>query len=228
VKLDEIVPWGRTYEEYTRMFDLGVQELSQSILGCGDGPAAFNADATSHGSRVVSVDPLYAFSAESIRARIEDVCPRIVEGLQGSAEKYVWDQFDCVDALVDARLTAMNRFLEDYENGLSSGRYIAAGLPALPFEDNQFDLTLVSHLLFSYSTQIDRQMHQQSVRELMRVSREIRIFPLLDISGEPSAHVNAVELAAKENGWSAVWIVVPYEFQRGGNKMLLLSPSGAA
>jgi hypothetical protein len=69
--LDAIVPWGRSYNEYVRMFDLQEPDLEKRILGCADGPASFNAEKRHRGKSVVSVDPLYAFSQEEIRHR----CP---------------------------------------------------------------------------------------------------------------------------------------------------------
>ena len=41
--LDQVVPWGRSFDEYRRMFALTDADLSRVILGCGDGPASFNA-----------------------------------------------------------------------------------------------------------------------------------------------------------------------------------------
>jgi hypothetical protein len=43
------------------MFSLGDRDLGLKILGCADGPASFNAEATQIGLQVVSCDPLYAF-----------------------------------------------------------------------------------------------------------------------------------------------------------------------
>jgi hypothetical protein len=57
--LDHIVPWGRSFDEYRRMFGLTDADLARNIVGCGDGPAAFNAEATARGTRVVSCDPIY-------------------------------------------------------------------------------------------------------------------------------------------------------------------------
>jgi hypothetical protein len=37
--LDQVVPWGRSFDEYQRMFALTGADLGL-ILGCGDGPAA--------------------------------------------------------------------------------------------------------------------------------------------------------------------------------------------
>jgi hypothetical protein len=39
--LDKVVPWGRSFDEYVRMFDLTPADLGKRILGCGDGPASF-------------------------------------------------------------------------------------------------------------------------------------------------------------------------------------------
>ena len=68
--LDRVVPWGRSFDEYRRMFALTADDLQMRILGCGDGPSSFNAEATRAGSRVVSFDPIYRFSVPDIRERI--------------------------------------------------------------------------------------------------------------------------------------------------------------
>ena len=55
--LDKVVPWGRSYDEYVSMFGLTENDLALRILGCGDGPAAFNSELCKRGGNVVSVDP---------------------------------------------------------------------------------------------------------------------------------------------------------------------------
>ena len=42
--LGQIVPWGRSYDEYVAMFDLRAPELGRRLLGWAGGPAAFNGD----------------------------------------------------------------------------------------------------------------------------------------------------------------------------------------
>ena len=39
IRLSEVIPWGRSFEEYRRMFALTDENLAERILGCGDGPA---------------------------------------------------------------------------------------------------------------------------------------------------------------------------------------------
>lgn len=67
MKLNEVVPWGRTLAEYKLMFNLLETDLNTKILGCGDGPASFNSEMTGLGYSVVSIDPIYQFSTEQIR-----------------------------------------------------------------------------------------------------------------------------------------------------------------
>ena len=68
--LEQVVPWGRSFDEYRRMFTLSDGDLDLRILGCGDGPASFNAEATRGGATVVSCDPIYQWEADHIRERI--------------------------------------------------------------------------------------------------------------------------------------------------------------
>jgi len=81
----------------------------------------------------------------------------------------------------------MEDFLADYPAGRSEGRYVDAGLPSLPFEDNRFELALCSHLLFFYSEQLSLDFHVQAVRELCRVAGEARIFPVLELEARESS-----------------------------------------
>ncbi len=54
------------------MFGLSPGDLDRTILGCGDGPASFNAEMYTMSRQIVSVDPVYRFSADEIRQRISE------------------------------------------------------------------------------------------------------------------------------------------------------------
>ena len=41
-RYQDIVPWGRSFDEYLGMFDLSEDDLARDIVGVGDGPASFN------------------------------------------------------------------------------------------------------------------------------------------------------------------------------------------
>jgi hypothetical protein len=220
--LDAVVPWGRSFDEYQRMFALSERDLELKILGCGDGPASFNVEASRRGSRVVSCDPIYHWSASDIRGRIGETYEQIIEQTRRNADEFVWTSIPSVEELGRRRMAAMEAFLDDYDAGKAEGRYINGSLPALPFVDDAFALALCSHLLFLYTTQLGADFHQSAVRELCRVAREVRIFPLLALGGGRSPYVDSVADEARAAGFDAFVEPVPYEFQRGGNQMMVI------
>jgi hypothetical protein len=222
MKLSEIVPWGRTLAEYQSMFDLSPVDLGASILGCGDGPASFNAEMTALGHAVVSVDPIYQFSAEQIRQRVQDTYASIISQVQQNADRYVWQNFQNADALGQARLAAMERFLLDYAAGQEQGRYRCQSLPNLSLTDGQFELALCSHLLFLYSEQLSLDFHRAAIAELLRVAQDVRIFPLLQLGGEPSPYVDPLIEELTQQGFAVRIQAVAYEFQKGGNQMMTI------
>jgi SAM-dependent methyltransferase len=221
--LEQVIPWGRSRDEYRRLFALSEQDLNSSILGVGDGPASFNAEMAAQGRRILSVDPLYAFAAAEISRRIDETYDRVVDQLWPILDSYVWREFADPDALGRHRLATMQRFLADYENGRSQGRYAVGSLPALDFADNQFDLALCSHLLFLYSEQLSYEFHLAAVKEMCRVAREVRIFPLLDLAVQPSRHLTPLQAELNGLGYQVALVPVEYEFQRGGNRMMVVS-----
>jgi hypothetical protein len=218
--LDRVVPWGRSFDEYRRMFALTEADLQSAILCCADGPASFNAEATSRGARVVSCDPLYRLEARQIRDRIAATYSEILDQTQRNADEFVWDMIPSVEELGRVRMAAMEMFLGDYEAGKIQGRYIDAELPVLPFLDRTFQLALCSHFLFLYSGHLDESFHLASIREMCRTAVEVCIFPLLDLSGAASPYVGLAIDALRVSGYDASIEVVPYEFRRGGNQML--------
>ncbi len=222
MQLETVVPWGRSLAEYVRMFGLTPHDLDSQILDCGGGPASFNAEMAARGRRAVSCDPIYQFTAEQIAARIEATYPVIVAGMEAERERFVWADAGSPRRLGEQRMGTMRQFLADFAAGHGRGRYVAAALPALPFAAGTFDLALSSHLLFLYSAQLSANFHLAAIREMLRVARQVRVFPLLDMSGNPSAHLRPVLDALTRHGCEPRIKEVAYEFQRGGNQLLLV------
>ena len=218
--LNEIVPWGRSYEEYREMFALSEGNLSERILGCADGPASFNATLSARGGTVVSIDPLYRFSGEEIRRRIDQVFDTVLSETRKTAHEFVWRNILSVDHLGQTRRKAMDTFLEDYPRGLDEGRYCDMSLPELPFRTGEFGLALCSHYLFLYSPHLSLDFHLRSIRELRRVAREVRVFPLLELGALSSRHLEPIMEHLAQEGYRLAIESVPYEFQRGGNRMM--------
>ncbi|MCE2468361.1 MAG: hypothetical protein J4G06_10155 [Caldilineaceae bacterium] len=218
--IDQVIPWGRTLDEYEAMFSLSPQDKAGRILGCADGPASFNAEMTAQGCRVVSADPLYAFASEVIAQRGRETFELVLDQTRRNRQDFVWDRIDSPEALGQLRMEAQQLFLEDFPCGRADGRYIDASLPDLPFSDGVFDLALCSHFLFLYSQQFDLAFHVLAMQEMLRVAREVRVFPLLQLGGAPSPHVQGVVAACRAAGMRAELVSVNYEFMRNGNQML--------
>ena len=197
------------------------------MLDCGGGPASFTAELAGSGVRVVSVDPIYVLSGAEIRERFEATADSMIEQVRATPDDWTWTYHRDPDDLLANRRAAIERFLDDYARGSSDGRYVAGELPSLPFASGSFGLAVCSHLLFLYSDRLDVEFHIRSVRELCRVAREVRLFPLLTLRGEPSPHLAAVRAAVESDGWSSRIETVNYELQRGGNTMLRIFKSNA-
>lgn len=219
-RLKDVVPWGRPFDEYVSMFNLSSSDLAGNILDCGAGPSSFAAEASGRGSQVVACDPLYRFSTGEISARIDETYPVMVAGMEAARDRFVWSWAGSPSQHAERRMAAMRRFLADYAVGSRRGRYVAGALPKLPFADDSFDLTLSSHFLFLYSAQLSLQFHLAAIDEMLRVASFVRIFPLLDLAGERSAHVQPIMTECRRRGYEPQLVTVPYEFQRGGNQYL--------
>lgn len=219
-RYEEAVPWGRSFDEYRRMFALTDADLARRILGCADGPASFNAGMKQRGKHVVSCDPLYQFSAAQIQSRIDATYATVVEQTRQNQDKFRWDVITSPDEMARVRMNAMKAFLADYETGAREGRYVTAELPDLPFADDSFELAVSSHFLLFYADNFSLDFHHQAVAELCRVAAEVRIFPVVTYNADPSPHLAPVMARLAQRGYQATVETVTYEFQRGGNQML--------
>ena len=225
IQYENVVPWGRSFDEYVRMFSLNNADLSKNILGCGDGPADFNRHLFEAGGRCVSVDPIYAFSKAQIQERIDDTFHHVIAQTRANTHRFIWDHIKSVTALGEIRMSAMQRFLTDYDKGKTEHRYVEAELPSLPFADDAFDLALSSHFLFLYSEHLSLDFHNASILEMLRVAPEIRIFPLVDLNAIQSSHLLSVLTFLQREGFNTRIQRVDYEFQKGGNEQLIVSRS---
>ena len=225
-KLKNIVPLGRSLKEYYKMFSLNDRDLQLSIIDCGSGPSSFNAEMNELGNKVISVDPLYQFTTQEIESRILETYSIILEGLEKSRNRFVWQYFDNPKDAVDQRLSSMKLFLADLERGLKEQRYLIQELPYFSFESQQFDLALCGHLLFTYSETLSDEFHLAAIKEMCRVAKEVRIFPLLEnFTGETSRHLQPIQKELQNSGYRVEIIKVDYEFQKNGDRMLVVTHS---
>lgn len=218
--LDQVVPFGRSLSEYIHMFNLSETDLNRRLLGVGDGPASFNASLSQLGKTVISVDPVYQFAGPAIRQRFDAVVDDIMHQVKSTPDDWVWTYHTSPDELRQRRLDAIETFLADYDLGKIQGRYVVGELPQLPWTDQAFDLALCSHFLFLYSDHLDYEFHRRSLWEMLRLSPEVRIFPLLTLNLQPSPYLAAIVEEFTTPAFTVAIETVPYELQRGGNQML--------
>lgn len=222
MKLDKVVPFGRSLDEYIKMFNLSSEDLQQRILGVGDGPASFNAEGTAKGYNLTSIDPIYQFDGTEIKQRFDAVVDNIIEQIIATPNNWVWSYHQNPQELKASRIKALEIFLQDYQSGKQAGRYIAQELPHLDFADQSYELALCSHFLFLYSAQCDCDFHVAAIQEMLRVSPEVRIFPLLTLMQETSPYLDFVIDKFSNLGYSPTIVQVPYELQPGANQMLVI------
>lgn len=227
MQLKGVVPFGRSLDEYIKMFNLTEQDLQKTILSVADGPASFNAEGTKLGCRIKSIDPLYNFTSDQIRSRFYEVVDGIIEQVERTPSDWVWTYHSSPSELRKNRERVTNLFCEDYEFGKDQGRYEVGELPKLKYQDWDYELGLSSHFLFLYSDHFDGKFHLDSIIEMLRVCQEVRIFPLLTLMLQPSPHLKMIVEHLEEKGYKCQISKVMYELQRGGNEMLRITKNAA-
>ena len=227
LKLDRIAFYGRTLGEYLLMF--GINDIPSlirynAILDCPCGASSFVAEANSkHGIQAIGCDRLFDKDVETLSKRGEDDIEYIIQRICIDPNLYNWDFYSSIDKLREYRRLALQQFLLDYPTGIKENRYIKAELPKLPFEDKSFDLVLSGHFLFTYSHKLDFLFILSSILELYRVSsKEVRIYPLQQSSSKRYEQMTEILFALEKLRIGYDIVPVPFEFQRGSNKMLLL------
>lgn len=214
--------WGRSAAEYEAFFALSDVPSSARVLDCGGGPSSFAAGWGGKGRFVVAVDPVYRLSGRNIEADFESTSARMLKGAREAYARFIWDHYESPESVVRLRRDVLSTFLRDFRSAAANGRYVAGQLPDLPFRAKSFDLVLCSHLLFLYSAEFDSETHVSHLREMLRIGREVRVYPLLDMAGNRSMHLDGTIRTLQ--GWADVEVVpVPYEFRRGDSNMLRLT-----
>jgi len=217
-KLSSVVPWGRTLDEYKKMFKLTSEEMIKKIASFGDGPASFNKESSGN---VTSFDPIYQFSRKQISNRTNETKDIVIKQTEDNKENFIWKDIKDVNELITLRINAMNSFLDDFENGKIEGRYIPHELPTkTDFKDKHFDIGLSSHFLLLYS-ELGLEFHIKAIDEMIRICKEVRIFPILDLDAKESSVLKPIIENYKPD-YNVLIVETNYEFQKDGNKMLLI------
>jgi len=191
--LDKVVLLGRTLEEYRQYFALELGKLrGQAILDVASGVSSFCAEAHGLGLDVTAFDSIYEWSGDEIQRRCEPDLDQVTQAI-GSLKTYRWDFYQSPETLRRFRERAYRTFLADYRTGRGT-RYVSGKLPKLPFRDDQFDLSLVSYLLFVYEDQFDYEFHKRSLLEVLRVTRgETRCYPIVTFEARRCTYLDRLK-----------------------------------
>jgi hypothetical protein len=218
-ELKNVVPWGRNLEEYSRIFKLSDSDYKSRIISFGDGPASFNFEMTKQNRKVISLDPIYQFTKDELIQRIAETKETILEQTRTNQNNFVWTNIKSIQDLEQIRMNAMNNFMDDFDLGKTQKRYIYHELPnSTNYSDLSFDLGLSSHFLVLYS-QLGLDFHIKSISEMLRICKEIRIFPILNLNAVKSEVLDGI-IEYFQTDFIISIDSVDYEFQKGGNQML--------
>lgn len=221
--IERIIFVGRTYEEYMDMFLLSEKELKgKKILDCPGGACSFTAVGNQLGLDVTACDIAYYHASEDLKNKgLQDI-EHAMESMEKAKGNYKWDYFHTIEDLKKHRLSALHECSTHMK--VSSERYIPVALPVLPFKNNAFDLVLSAHFLFTYGDRLDFPFHMETLKELLRVTKdEIRIFPLVDLEGKRYEYLEKIISYLTDHGYVAEEVIVPYEFQKNANSMLKIT-----
>ncbi|HEY2493541.1 MAG TPA: SAM-dependent methyltransferase [Paenibacillus sp.] len=220
LSLSRVVFIGRTFDEYLKIFNLSEEELvGKKVLDCPAGACSFTAIANQNDMDVTATDIAYYHPVTELENKgLQDI-EHAMEYVEKEQNDYLWDDFKSINELKQNRVQALTECVRDMKQ--TPERYAPAILPELPFSDNEFELTLSAHFMFMYADRLDYDFHVQTIQELMRVTRkEIRIFPLVDLSSRRYEHLDKILEFVHAQGWTTEEAKVPYEFQKDANTML--------
>lgn len=218
--MNKLVVWGHHMDEYREMFDLSEDDLKGKLLEFGCGPTAFNVDVQNHAKLCISCDPLFNLDSATLRSKVALIVADMAEKVAAEQDKFDFSRDGSLNALLQRRSLGVEEFFADYKLGKKEGRYVGIKEIKLPFADFTFDFALSSHYLFADLDDQDIQFHVQAIKELARVAKEVRIFPLIDRNGKPSPLLNHVLLYLQQHKYGTEVRSVAYHLQPNGNAML--------
>ncbi|MEM9540676.1 MAG: class I SAM-dependent methyltransferase [Cyanobacteria bacterium P01_E01_bin.42] len=228
--LERVTFYGRSLAEYERMFLLDFSERTgQSILDCPSGPASFSRQGRELGLRVRAVDPQFSRTPEELLAIATRDIDYVLSKIAETAHERKWDYYESLESLKKRQSEILHSFIEDYKaDWPARTNYITASLPHLPFANNSFDLALSGHFLFSFHAHFPTTAIADSLLELARVAREVRVFPLRTNEQNrnmPFVDLEKITATLHQNGLIVRIEPSEFEFQIGANEVLIMEQS---
>lgn len=217
--MKESTLWGYQRDEYIEMFDLTLDKPT-SFLEYHCGPSAFNQALTKHSGSVVSCDPLFELTEDVLKNYVEPEFQTASQQLAKHPHLDLSHYGGQLQTLIKTRKKGLELFFEDYEKGKTQARYQTLSQGKLPFEDFSFDIALSAYYLFVESEQENLDFYLTTLKELARVAKEVRLFPLVDAQDKLSPMLGPVLLGLQQEKYGVEVKEVPYRLQTNGNAML--------
>ncbi|RUR18819.1 hypothetical protein ELY21_06245 [Legionella sp. km535] len=215
-----LVLWGHGVDEYQEMFDLSDSEINSKILEYGCGPSSVNSQLAQRSIEVVSCDPLFVLDKDTLYSKSVMIFSQMAEEIKAEQEHFDFTRSGGFEQLLAARKQGFEQFFADYRQGKTEGRYLGVTDIQLPFADFSFDFALCSHYLFADLDNQTVDFHLNVIRELARVAKEVRIFPLIDKEGKTSSFLGPVLLGLQQDNFGIEVREVAFHLQKSGNAML--------
>ncbi|TAL64597.1 MAG: hypothetical protein EPN84_03145 [Legionella sp.] len=216
----KLVLWGHSAEDYREMFDLTQEDLQSKILEFGCGPSAVNSQQKTKNQEVISCDPLFVLDKDTLSSKALMIFAEMAAEIKAEERFFDFSRTEGLDNLLVSRKQGMAKFFADYTQGKKEGRYVGLSDSQLPFADFTFDLALCSHYLFADLDEQNVEFHLQMIRELARVAKEVRIFPLIDREEKTSECLGPVLLGLQHDNYGVEVREVPFHLHQSGNAML--------
>ncbi len=226
IDLDRIAFIGRTFREYFRIFDLDYGMLKGRVLDCPGGASSFAAECAKMGYDVRACDILYGIGPGRLIEKGSGDTAYALEQAYKVKDLYDWGSYGSAEEHAAERFHALKLFSEDFQGSGMGRRYIAGELPRLPFKDSSFSLALSSHFLFLYGDRMDFKFHLDCLRELLRVARHVRVYPLVGTDGKEYADMDGLLRELRASGAHARVRHTPFRFMQGADRILMLSRAG--
>jgi len=217
----KLVLWGHDVDDYSEMFALSEQQLNSSLLELGCGPSAVNSQITERGGNIISCDKMFAKDKDSLQHYVDEVFDFMIDEVEKHQQLFQWGAYGSLEHFVAKRRQGIELFFKDFDQGKEQGRYISAKKDdELPFADFSFEVALCSHYLFANLDNQDVDYHLRVIRELARVAKEVRLFPLIDRDANVSQFLGPVLLGLQQQNFGVEVKQVDYNLQPKGNAML--------
>jgi hypothetical protein len=220
-KLEDAVPWGKNLNEYKRMFNLSESDLKKRIISFADGTSSFNSEMSKNKHEVISLDPIYQYEYMELSLWINTVIEQMHKRPDSDELKNT-KEFEDIKKI---RLQSIKDFIDDFYIGKIQNRYLYYEFPnKTGYNDLSFDIGLCANFLILYS-QFGLDFHIKSIEEMLRLCREIRIYPILDLTARRSYLLDKI-ISYFSPEYLTEIVKVDYGFQDKGYEMLSIKWNG--